>query len=151
MGRGRSGIFAVMRPFLIRWLVTTLAVAVAVKLTGMQSEGWGPLVCMALFLGIINAFIRPLLLLLSLPFILVTLGFFILIVNALLFWLAGELVPGFYVGGFWNAFFGSIIVSFTNWVLSAFFRDPNGQVQILTRHDQITSSGEKMVRGRVVE
>ena len=140
-----------MRPFLIRWLVTTLAVAVAVKLTGMQSEGWGPLVCMALFLGIINAFIRPLLLLLSLPFILVTLGFFILIVNALLFWLAGDLVPGFHVGGFWNAFFGSIIVSFTNWVLSAFFRDPNGQVQILTRHEQITNSGEKVVRGRVVE
>jgi putative membrane protein len=140
-----------MRPFLLRWLVTTLAVAVAVKLTGMQSEGWGPLVCMALFLGVINAFIRPVLMLLSLPFILVTLGFFILVVNALLFWLAGELVPGFYVGGFWNAFFGSIVVSITNWALSSVFLGSDGQYHVLTRREQITSGGEKVVRGRVVE
>jgi putative membrane protein len=140
-----------MTPFLIRWLVTTLAVGVAVKLTGMESQGWAPLVCMALVLGIINAFIRPVLLLLSIPFILVTLGFFILVVNALLFWFAGELVPGFHVGGFWNAFFGSIIVSFVNWALSAFFRGADGQYHVLTRHEQLTASGEKVVRGRVID
>src|SRR4051794_32106457 len=106
-----------MRQFFIRWLVTTLAVAVAVKLTGMHSEGWGPLMLMALLLGIINAVIRPVLLLLSLPFILVTLGLFILVVNALSFWLAGALVPGFHVDGFWQAFFGSIIVSLANWLM----------------------------------
>lgn len=140
-----------MRPFLIRWLVTTLAVAVAVKLTGMQSEGWAPVVVMALVLGIINAFLRPILLLLSVPFILVTLGLFILVVNALLFWLAGSLVPGLEVGGFWNALFGSIIVSLVNWALSSVVRGNDGHYQILTRHEQITSSGEKVVQGRVVE
>jgi len=140
-----------MKQFLVRWLVTTLAVAVAVKLTDIRTAGWAPLICMALFLGIINAFIRPVLLLLSLPFILVTLGFFILIVNTLTFWLAGGLVPGFYVDGFWNAFFGSIIVSIVSWALSAFFRGSDGQVHVLTHHAQIRAAGEKRVEGRVVE
>ncbi|MGB8170298.1 MAG: phage holin family protein [Chthoniobacteraceae bacterium] len=140
-----------MKSFILRWLVTTVAVAVAVKLTGMQSEGWAPLVVMALVLGIINAIIRPVLLLLSIPFILVTLGFFILVVNALLFWLAGELVPGFHVEGFWNAFFGSIVVSIVNWAVSSVVRGNDGQFQILTRREQITSSGEKVVLGRVLE
>jgi putative membrane protein len=140
-----------MKQFLIRWLVTTLAVAAAVKLTGIRTDGWLPLICMALFLGIINAVIRPVLLLLSLPFILVTLGLFILIVNTLTFWLAGGLVPGFYVDGFWNAFFGSIIVSIVSWALSAFFRGADGEVHVLTRHEQLRAGGEKRVEGRVVE
>ncbi len=140
-----------MSPFLLRWLVTTLAVGAAVKLTGMQSEGWLPLVCMALVLGIINAILRPVLLLLSIPFIIVSLGLFILVVNALLFWFAGGLVPGFSVGGFWNAFFGSIIVSLVNWALSAFTRGADGQIHIVTHHGQLSSGGEKVVQGRVVE
>ncbi len=71
--------------------------------------------------------------------------------NALLFWFAGELVPGFYVGGFWNAFFGSIIVSLVNWALSSFIRGADGEFHILTHHEQLASGGEKVVRGRVVE
>ena len=134
-----------MKPFLIRWFCTTIAVAVAVKLTGMSAESVTALVCTALFLGIINAFIRPVLLL-SLPFILVTLGFFILVVNALMLWLAGGIVPGFHVGGFGNAFFGSIIVSLVSWALSAVFKDSEGHYQILTHHGQI-----KQVQGKVIE
>jgi putative membrane protein len=140
-----------MKPFLMRWLCTTIAVGVAVKLTGMQVEGWAPLILAALLLGIINAFIRPVLLLLSLPFILVSLGFFILVINALMLSLAGGIVPGFYVGGFWNAFFGSIIVSIVSWGLSAFFKDSEGHYQILTHHGQIREAAEKRVEGRVVE
>ena len=83
-----------MKEFLLRWLVTTIAVAVAVQLTGMQADGWGALAAVALLLGIINAFVRPILMVLSIPFILVTLGFFILVLNALMLWLAGGLVPG---------------------------------------------------------
>jgi putative membrane protein len=135
-----------MKEFLIRWLCTTVAVAVAVKLTGMQAEGWGSLIVVALVLGIINAFVRPVLLVLSLPFILVTLGFFILVLNALMLWLAGAIAPGFHVDGFWNAFFGSIIVSFVSWVLSAFFRGGDGQYRVVTSREQM-----KQVRGRVVE
>ena len=135
-----------MKEFLIRWLCTTVAVAVAVRLTGMQAEGLGSLLAVALVLGIINAFVRPVLVVLSLPFILVTLGFFILILNALMFWLAGAIAPGFHVDGFGNAFFGSIIASFVSWVLSAFFRGSDGQYRVITSHSQI-----KQVRGRVVD
>ena len=135
-----------MKPFLIRWFCTTIAVAVAVKLTGMQAEGLTALICTALFLGIVNAFIRPVLLLLSLPFILVTLGLFILVINALMLELAGSIVPGFHVVSFGNAFFGAIIISVVNWVLSAFFKDSDGKYQILTHHGQI-----KQVQGKVIE
>jgi len=135
-----------MRQFLIRWLCTTVAVAVAVKLTGMQAAGFGSLLGAALFLGIINALIRPVLLLLSLPFIVLTLGFFILIVNAGMLAIAGSLVPGFYVGGFWNAFFGAIIISIVSWTLSLFFQASDGRYHLITHHAEI-----KRVEGRVVE
>ncbi len=139
-----------MKPFLIRWLVTTIAVAVASKLPGIHTEGWVPLLCMALFLGIINAVIRPILLVLSLPFILVTLGFFILIVNTLTFWLAGGLVPGFSVEGFWSAFFGSIVVSIVSWVFSSFTRSADGQIQVVTQRG-LQEAREKRVEGRVID
>ena len=135
-----------MKPFLIRWFCTTIAVAVAAKVTHINYDGWGSLVCVALFLGIINAFIRPVLLLLSLPFILVTLGFFILVINALMLWLASSVVHGFPVEGFGQAFFAAIIVSLVSWVLSAFFKDSEGHYQILTHHGQI-----KQVQGKVIE
>ena len=140
-----------MKPFLLGWIVTTFAVAVASKLPGVHAEGWMPLVCMALFLGIINAFVRPILLLLSLPFILVTLGFFILIINTLTFWLAGGLVPGFHVDGFWNAFFGSIVVSLVSWALSGFVRSPNGEIRVLSQQDRFRSVREKHVEGRTID
>jgi len=140
-----------MSPFLIRWLVTTFAVAVAAQLPGIHTEGWMPLVFMALFLGVINAVIRPILLLLSLPFIIVTLGFFILIVNTLTFWLAGGLVPGFSVDGFWNAFFGSIVVSLVSWAFSGFVRSPEGEIRVLTREDRFETVREKRVAGRTIE
>jgi putative membrane protein len=135
-----------MQPFLIRWFCTTIAVAVAVKLTGMQAANFGSLLGTALFLGIINALIRPVLLLLSLPFIVLTLGFFILIVNTGMLAIAGGLVPGFVVGGFWNAFFGSIIVSIVSWALSLFFQGSDGRYHLITHHAEI-----KRVEGRVVE
>lgn len=140
-----------MKPFLIRWLVTTIAVAVASQLPGIHAEGWVPLVFMALFLGVINAVLRPVLLVLSLPFILVTLGFFILIVNTLLFWFAGGLVPGFHVAGFWSAFFGSLVVSIVSWAFSGFVRGSDGQVRVITPQDQLRAGGEKRVEGRTIE
>lgn len=135
-----------MRPFLTRWLFTTIAVAVAVKLTGMRAEGWGALVGTALLLGIVNAILRPVLLLLSLPFILLTLGFFILVVNALMLALVGGLVPGFHIDGAANAFFGAIIISAVSWGLSAIFRGSDGRYHVLSHHGQM-----KQVEGRVVE
>lgn len=139
-----------MKSFLTRWLVTTIAVAIAVQLTDITADGWFPLIIAALLLGVINAVIRPIMLLLSLPFILVTLGFFILVVNALMLWFVGELVPGFHVPGFWTAFFGSIIISIVNWTLSAFVKGDDGQYRAVT-HADAQGGGMKRVEGRVID
>src|SRR3982751_22484 len=138
--------FSRMRHFVFRWIATTIAVFVAAPVVGINyGDRLGCLLGASLLLGIINAFIRPVLLLLSLPLILVTLGLFILIINALMLKFVGEIAPCFKVHGFWSAFFGAILISFVSWLLSAFFRGSDGRVHILTHHTQI-----KQVRGRVV-
>ena len=133
-----------MKPFLVRWLCTTVAVAVASKLGFITVETFGALVGMALFLGILNALVRPVILLLAAPFIVVTLGFFILLINTAMFALASSL-PGVHVNGFGNAFFGALIVSFVSWSLSLFFRGKGGQYHLITHHSEM-----KRVEGRVV-
>ena len=77
----------------------------------------------ALILGLINVLIRPLLLLLTLPINILTLGLFTLIINALMFWLASSVVKGFFVAGFWPAFWGALIMMLLGWVLNSLFRD----------------------------
>lgn len=140
-----------MTPFLIRWFVTTIAVSIAAKVTGIHYGSVGSLLGASLLLGIINALVRPILLLLSLPFIMVTLGFFILIVNALLFWFAGS-VAGLQVDGFWTAFFAALIVSIVSWIFSAFFRTSDGRYHVITHHGQLQGGGGmKSVEGRVVD
>ena len=138
-----------MKSFFVRWFCTSVAVAIAVRLTPMSADSLIALLLMSLVLGIINALIRPVLLLLSLPFIFVTLGLFILVINALLIQLAGRIVSGFHVGSFGSSFFGAIIISVVNWGLSGFFKDGNGQYQVLTRRDQL--KGMKQVEGREIE
>ncbi len=136
-----------MRHFVFRWIVTTIAVFVAAPIVGINyGDRLGCLLGASLLLGIINAFIRPVLLLLSLPLILVTLGVFILIINALMLKFVGEIMPCFEVPGFWRAFFGAIVISIVSWLLSAFFRGSDGRVHVLTHHSQI-----KRVRGRVID
>jgi putative membrane protein len=137
-----------MKPFLTRWFVTTLSVFLVAKIMRGISYGGdlGTLIGASLLLGIVNAFVRPILLLLSLPLILVTMGFFILVVNALMLELVGKLNIGFTVDSFWTAFFGSILISIVSWALSAFFKGSDGKVHVLTHHSQI-----KQVSGRVID
>lgn len=135
-----------MKAFVTRWMITTLAVLVAAQIPGIHAASFASMAFAALLLGIVNALVRPVLLLLSLPLILLTLGFFILIVNALMLYLVAGLVPGFYVDGFGAAFVGSLIISLVSWLLSAFFRGSDGRVRILTHHSQI-----KNVSGRVID
>ena len=135
-----------MRHFVFRWFVTAFAVFVAAPIVGLDYGGsLGCLLGASLLLGIINAFVRPILLLLSFPLVLVTLGLFILIINALLLKFVGEIVPCFKVPGFWSALFGAILISVVSWLLSAFFRGSDGRVHVLTHHTQI-----KQARGRVI-
>lgn len=141
-----------MKPFLVRWLVTAVAVGAAVLLSGIRCDSVGALLVASLLLGIANAFVRPVLLLLSLPFIVFTLGFFILIINAALLALIGKLVPGLTVPGFWSALFGALIISVVSWLMSAFFKGSDGRVYLITHHSQIGGGQPvKMARGRVVE
>jgi putative membrane protein len=135
-----------MKEFLIRWLITTLAVMGASHvIPGISYNSTGVLIGAALLLGIINAMVRPVLLLLSLPFIIVTMGFFILVINALLLMFVSAVVPGFHVEGFWSALFAGIIIGLISWILSSFFRASDGRVYPVTHHTQI-----KQVEGRAV-
>jgi putative membrane protein len=135
-----------MKSFILRWLCTTAAVAVAAWMTGISYSGVWTLFAVALLLGFVNAFVRPVLLLLGLPFVVVTLGFAILVVNALLFWMVSGLVPDFKVSGFGQAFFAALIVSVVNWVLSLFFKTSDGRYHLITQHGV-----EKPVSGRVID
>lgn len=133
-----------MLAFLIRWFVTTIAVFVATKLVpGIQCAPIEALLGASLLLGIINAFVRPVLMLLSLPFIIVTMGLFIFVVNALLLLLVSKIIPSFYVAGFWSAFFGAIIISVVSWVLSSFFRASDGKLHTITHHPAIKNANAR--------
>jgi putative membrane protein len=136
-----------MRHFVIRWLVTTVAVMAASSIIhGIRYDNVASLIGAALLLGILNAFLRPVVLILSVPLILLTLGLFILVVNALMLYLVPEIVTGFHVESFGSAFWGAIIISIVSWILSAFFKGSDGRVHVLTHHAQI-----KRVEGRVIE
>ena len=135
-----------MSAFLIRWLVTTIAVFFAAKLIpGIHCESWGALIGASLLLGIINAFVRPILLLLSLPFIIVTMGLFIVVINSLLLLFISHIIPSFVVSGFWSAFFGTIIISLVSGLLSSFFRTSDGRVHAITHHPSIKSANARVI------
>ncbi len=136
-----------MRHFLVRWLVTTIAVMVASSVIhGIRYDSASSLIAAALLLGIFNAFLRPILLILSVPLILLTLGFFILIINGLMLLFVPGIVNGFHVDSFGSAFWGAIVISIVSWLLSAFFRGSDGRVHLVTHH-----TGMKTVSGRVIE
>ncbi len=135
-----------MRHFLFRWAITTIAVLVAAGVIhGIRYDSLTSLVGAALLLGILNAFLRPILLLLAAPLIILTLGLFIFVVNALMLLLVKDIVPGFQVDSFGSAFWGAILISLVSWLLSAFFRGSDGRVYPITHH-----TGMKRVQGRVV-
>jgi putative membrane protein len=136
-----------MLAFLIRWGITTIAVmAAAWIIPGIRYESTGVLLGASLLLGIINAFVRPVLLLLSLPFILVTMGLFIFVVNAFLMLLVSSVVPGFVVDGFGSAFFGAIIVGLVSLLLSLFFRTSDGRVRLITHHERIKRADARVIK-----
>src|SRR4051794_5573837 len=106
--------------FLLRMLLNGFAIMVAAFFVpGVTLAGAAPALVAGALLGFVNALIRPVLLLLTLPFTLITLGFFIFVVNAICFALTAALVPGFDLSGFFAAFFGALVVSLVSWVVNA--------------------------------
>jgi putative membrane protein len=105
---------------LLLWILNAVALlAVTYLLPAIQVAGFGSALLAALVLGFINTLVRPLLAILTLPITVLTLGIFYLLLNGLLFWLAGALLPGFEVAGFWAAVFGAILYGVIAWALSA--------------------------------
>ena len=114
-----------MAGFLIRWLLNAIALAILVYWIaplfhiGVYAETWSAVIIAALAFGIINAIIRPIATIISIPLIVITLGLFLFVLNALLLWLVGAIVPGFHVVGFWAAFWGAIWLGIISWAISA--------------------------------
>ncbi|MEI6350190.1 MAG: phage holin family protein [Verrucomicrobiota bacterium] len=142
-----------MRPFAIRWFVTTLAVLVVSSLgTGISTDSTGALLAAGLLLGVLNALVRPVLMILSLPLIVFTMGFFILVINAVMLLIVSGIIPGFHVASFGSAMWSSILISLVSWPLNAFFRGNDGRIRVYSQHTQIKDDSEmKSVRGRVIE
>ncbi len=108
-----------MRLLLI-WVLNAVAlVAVAYLLPSIHVAGIGSALIAALVLGLVNTLIRPLLILLTLPVTLLTLGLFIFVINGLCFWFVGSILEGFRVDGFWNAVLGAFLYSVISWGLAA--------------------------------
>ena len=120
-----------MPGFWARLLVTSVGLLIASGLvSGIDFTGFVPLFFAALVLGCVNAIVRPIVIFLTIPFTLVTLGFFLFVVNAAMLCLTAFIVPGFFVAGFWSALFGSISVSVTG-MFASWYIGPKGTVDVL--------------------
>ncbi|NHQ60507.1 phage holin family protein [Chlorobium sp. BLA1] len=109
-----------MMSILIQWLINALAVyATAHLLEGIHIKSFGAAILVALVLGLVNALLRPVLVFFSIPFIILTLGLFLLVINALLLQLSASIVGGFTIDSFWWAIGGSVVISLISWILSS--------------------------------
>jgi putative membrane protein len=106
------------------WILNAIALlGVAAIYPGVQVQDWLSAAIAALVLGLVNTLVKPLLVLLTLPVTILTLGLFLVVLNALLFWGVSEVVKGFHVDGFWQAVIGAILYSIIGWLLSMLIPD----------------------------
>lgn len=121
-----------MKGLLVRWLMLTAAImAAAYLLPGIQVSGVFSAFFAAAVLGILNALLRPLLLLLTLPLNILTLGLFTFVINALMLMMASGVISGFYIAGFWSAIFGSLVIGIVSWLLTSMIND-QGKMEVIT-------------------
>jgi putative membrane protein len=132
-----------MTGLLIRWLVLTVAVWASSLMPGIWYDDFSSIVIAALFLGILNALVKPILILVALPMVVISLGLFLFVINALLVWVLGadplHLVPGFHVAGFWPAMGGSLIISLVTVFLGKRVARP--RVQTSRQNGESVASG----------
>jgi putative membrane protein len=113
---------------LLTWLINAGALmALPYLMSSVTITHFGAALVAALVLGLVNALVRPILLVLTLPVTVLSLGLFILVINALLFWAVATLVEGFNVGGFWSAMFAAILYSVISWALSTLLLKDDGK------------------------
>jgi len=112
-----------MKELLVKWVVNSTALLVAAHVvSGVTLDNWRAVFLAALVLGLLNAFLRPVLIFLTLPVTVLSLGLFTLVINGFLFYLAAHLVGGFHVSGFWQAFVAAFVFSLVSFLLNLFLR-----------------------------
>ncbi len=112
-----------MTNILLTWLLSTISLLVAARLvSGIHIESFGTALVAAALLGILNAFIRPIFLILTLPINILTLGLFTLVINGLLLMMVSGVVGGLIIKNFWAGFWGAMALSLTNWLLNLILR-----------------------------
>lgn len=120
-----------MTGFLLRLLISALGLWLASAIVpGVYVAGVGTLLIAALLLGVVNAIVRPVLVILTLPITIVTLGLFLFVVNAAMLGLVAWLLPGFAITGFWPALGASVVLSLVSWLASSFI-GPRGRFEVL--------------------
>jgi len=127
-----------MKGLLIRWLFLTVAILVAAHLIeGIEVKGFWSACLAAAILGVLNAFFRPVLILLALPINILTLGLFTFVINAVLMMMVSGVVGGFEVYGFWSALLGSLVISVISWLLNSFINEQGrvGYIDLKKRED----------------
>jgi putative membrane protein len=130
-----------MKGFFFRLVITALGLWVASKIVpGVTLDAWGTLLVATLLLGIVNAVIRPVILILTLPLTVLTLGLFILVVNGISLVLVAWVLPGFHVAGLGSAILGSIVVGLTSWFASTFVGS-SGRIE---RYRRIEVQGRRL-------
>jgi putative membrane protein len=123
-----------MRGIALRWLTLTGAILLASYLVdGIQVSGFFSALWAAAILGILNAFLRPVALILTLPINILTLGLFTFVINAMMLVMASSIISGFHVHGFWTAVFGALIISLVSWALNSLISE-KGHVEIIDLH-----------------
>jgi putative membrane protein len=109
---------------ILRWFILTFAIAVtSYLLDGIRVSSFFSAVFAAAMLGILNAFFRPILIIVTLPINILSLGLFTFVINALLLMMVSGIISGFDVRGFWSAVFGSILISVVSWLLNSFISE----------------------------
>jgi putative membrane protein len=120
-----------MKGLFIRWLILTAAILLAAYLIdGIRVTGFISVLSAAAVLGILNVLLRPILLLLTLPLNILTLGLFTFVINAFLLKMTAGIIPGFDVTGFWPAILGALVISIVNWLLGKFINE-SGKVDYI--------------------
>jgi len=115
----------------VRWLILTFAIiATSYLIDGIQISGFLSAFFAAAILGILNAFFRPILLILTLPVNILSLGLFTFVINAIVLMMVSGVISGFNVDGFWSAVFGSLLISLVSWLLTSFISE-RGTVQYI--------------------
>jgi putative membrane protein len=127
-----------MKGLLVRWLFLTVAILVAAHLIqGFEVKGFWSAFLAAAILGVLNALFRPVLIILTLPINILTLGLFTFVINAILVMMVSGVVGGFEVHGFWSALLGSLVISVVSWLLNSFINEQGrvGYIDLKKRED----------------